>query len=319
MKNSNHQKSRQNFPDRFQSKGSLPDRRSLSFIVYSLLVLLPALLVSSCEKPLSSQTAPDNPEQEQKDSAVTRIAFKSVEERVERLDVFIYETSGVQNLEKHLVLDSLPPSLELYMSEGDKLIAAIANSPKKFKESALARYSAVPQISYGFAEDSAALPIMGGCAESSDREAEIELTPLLCEVVLGTISNTMDDYELLEEPRIRLRGINASARLFTTEDYLPSETIDKGVWAALPCDVGYYPQEPGTVLYCYPNETPESIIGQDRTALELECGIKGKRCSFTVDLPPLGRASRTVVELSVDGPDSFSCSVSRGGQENCGQ
>ncbi len=311
MKNFKRQKSRQIFPDRFQINGSLPDRRSISSIVYSLLVLLPALLVSSCDKPTAAQTGPDAPEQERKDSAVTRIAFKSVEERVGRLDVFIFETDGVQKLEKHIELDSLPQSLEVYISEGDKRIAAIANSPKRFKESALARYSAVSQISYSFAEDSAEIPIMSGGAESSAQEAKIELKPMLCEIVLGSIANTMDDYELLEEPRIRLRGLNASAKFFTTEEYLPSETVDKGVWVSLPYDVGYYPQEPGTVLYCYPNETPESIIGQDRTSLELECGIKGKRYSFTVDLPPLGRASRTVVEITVDAPGSFSYSVNQ--------
>ena len=315
MENFKHQKSRQIFPDRFQSEGSLPDRRSLfSSIVYSLLVLLPALLVSSCDKTPEATAGQDTPELELRDSAVTRITFKTTDKPVERLDVFIYETEGTQPLEKHLVLDSLPPSLEVYISEGDKLIAAVANSPKKFKETALARYSAVAQISYGFEEDSPELPIMSGSAESSDQEAEIELTPMLCEVVLSTIANTMDDYELLEEPRVRLRGINATAKFFSGEEYLPGETIDRGAWAALPCDVGYYPQSPGTVLYCYPNQTPESIIGQDRTALELECSIRGTKCNFTVALPPFGRASRTEVELSVDGPGSFSYDIKQDGQ-----
>ena len=306
MENFKHQKSRQILSDRFQSEGSLPDRRSLSVIVYSLLVLLPALLVSSCEK---VDISGDEPAQEVRDSAVTRITFKATDKPVERLDVFIYETEGTQPLEKHLVLDSLPPSLEVYISEGDKLIAAVANSPKKFKETAMARYSAVSQISYLFSEDSPELPIMSGGAESSDQEAEIELTPMLCEVVLSTVTNTMEDYELLEEPRVRLRGINSSAKFFSGDDFLPEETIDKGVWAELPRDVGFYPEQPGTILYCYPNETPESNIGQDRTSLELECLILGVRRSFTVDLPPFGRAAKTEVEITVDGPGSFSYKV----------
>ncbi len=309
MENFKHQKSRQILSDRFQSEGSLPGRRYLSVIVYSLLVLLPALLVSSCEKAAATPGGPDEPEQEVRDSAITRITFTGTDRPVERLDVFIYETAGVQKLEKHLVLDSLPSSLEVYLSEGDKLIAAIANSPKKFKETAMERYSAVSQISYLFSEDSTELPIMSGGAESSEQEAEIELTPMLCEVVLSTITNTMEDYELLEEPRIRLRGINSAAKFFGDSEYLPEETIDKGAWTSLPYDVGYYPQEPGTTLYCYPNQTPESTIGQDRTSLELECGIKGKRYSFTVDLPPFGRAAKTEIELSVDGPGSFSYEV----------
>ena len=314
MENFKHQKSRQILSDRFQSEGSLPDRRFLSVIVYSLLVLLPALLVSSCEKVAATPDGPDGPEQEVRDSAITRISFKDTDKPVERLDVFIYETEGVQKLEKHLVLDSLPPSLEVYISEGDKLIAAVANSPKKFKETAMERYSAVSQISYLFTEDSPELPIMSGSAESGDQEAEIELTPMLCEVVLSSITNTMEGYELLEEPRIRLRGINSAAKFFGDAEYLPEETIDKGAWASLPYDIGYYPQKPGTTLYCYPNRTPESTIGQDRTSLELECGIKGKRYSFTVDLPPFGRAAKTEVEITVDGPCSFSYDIKQDGQ-----
>ncbi len=309
MKNFRHQKSRQLFPDRFPSEGSLPYRRSLSFVVYSLLVLLPAFLVANCGKEPAGGGGTDIPEEERRDSAVTLISFAHSDRPVERLDVFIYETEGIQKLEKHIRLDSLPESMEVYASKGDKLIAAIANSPKQFNLTALSRYSAVSQISYDFSDDSPEMPIMSGSAKSSGQQAGIELAPMLCKVVLGTIANTMDDYELLEEPRIRLRGLNAAAKFFNTEKHLPGETIDKGVWVSLPYDIGYYPQEPGTELYCYPNETAESVIGQDRTALELECGIKGRRYSFTVDLPPFGRASSMEVEISVDGPGAFSSSV----------
>ena len=127
----------------------------------------------------------------------------------------------------------------------------------------------------------------------------------------------MEDYELLESPRIRLRGINARASFFTEEKHLPAETIDKGEWASLPYDIGYYPQETGTLLLCYPNETAESNIGQDRTSLELECLIKGRKCSFLVDLPPFGRASRTEVSMTVDGPGSFSYSVNEPSSGTC--
>ena len=61
---------------------------------------------------------------------------------------------------------------------------------------------------------------------------------MLCEVVLKSIGNTMEDYELLESPRIRLRGINARVSFFTEEKHLPAETTDKGEWAPLPYDIG---------------------------------------------------------------------------------
>lgn len=309
MKNFTHQKSRQSFPDRFQRKGSLPDRRSSMIIVYSLLVLLPAFLVLSCEK-----TGPGGPSGvtdpvQVKDSAVFVLKFAEQKHTVKNLDIFIYDAQGVQTLEKHISRKDLPPSLEVKLSKGEKIVAAVANSPKKFKTSSMSRQSALTQVSFEFKEDSGDAPIMSASSRTEGEEVSLALQPMLCEVVLKSISNTMDDYELLESPRIRLRGINARAAFFSDEEYLPSETVDKGEWKSLPYDIGYYPQETGTVLLCYPNQTPESNIGQDRTSLELECTITGKKCSFLVDLPPFGRASRTEVSICVDGPGSFSYSV----------
>ena len=309
MKNFTHQKSRQSFPDRFQRKGSLPDRRSSMIIVYSLLVLLPAFLVLSCEKTGPSDPSGVTDPVQVKDSAVFVLNFGDTEKPVKNLDIFIYDAEGVQSLEKHISRKDMPPMLEIKLSEGDKIVAAVANSPKKFKTSSMSRHSALSQVSFEFKEDSGDAPIMSASARTAGENVSLDLKPMLCEVILRSVSNTMEDYELLESPRTRLRGINARAAFFTTDEYLPSETVDKGEWASLPYDIGYYPQETGTVLLCYPNQTPESNIGQDRTSLELECKIMGKKCSFLVDLPPFGRASRTEVSICVDGPGSFSYTV----------
>lgn len=309
MKNFSHQKSRQSFPDRFQRQGSLPDRRSFMIIVYSLLVLLPAFLVLSCDKTGPADPSGGTDPVQVKDSAVFVLNFGDVEKTVKNLDIFIYDAEGVQPLEKHINRKDMPPTLEIKLSKGDKIVAAVANSPKKFKTSSMSRQSALTQVSFEFKEDSGDAPIMSASARASGEDVSLDLKPMLCEVALKSISNTMEDYELLESPRIRLRGINARAAFFSEEEYLPTETIDKGEWTSLPYDVGYYPQETSLRLLCYPNQTPESNIGQDRTSLELECTIKGKKCSFLVDLPPFGRASETVVSISVDGPGSFSYDI----------
>lgn len=309
MKNFLCQKSRQPFPDRFKRQGSLPDRRSIIIIVYSLLVFLPAFLVLSCKKDDPQASSPGGDATEKKDSAAFVIRFSAAVNTTKALDIFIYDDEGLGTLEKHISRADMPPSLEVRLAKGKKMIAAVANSPKKFKTSSMSRQSVLPQVIYEFKEDSRDNPIMSGSARTSGEEAEILLEPMLCTVVLKSISNTMDDYELLESPRVRLRSINAKASFFTEEEeYLPTETVDKGEWSSLPYDIGYYPQEVGIELDCYPNETPESSLGLDRTYLELECTIKGKKCSFLVDLPPFGRASRTEVELTVDGPGSFSYS-----------
>ncbi len=308
MKNFTCQKSRQPFPDRFKRQGSLPDRRSIIIIVYSLLVFLPAFLVLSCRKDDPHASSAEEDITEQKDSAVFVLRFSAAASTIKALDIFIYDDEGLGALEKHISRTDMPSSLEVKLAKGRKMIAAVANSPKKFKTSSMSRQSVLQQVVYEFKDDSRDCPIMSGSARASGEEAEIRLEPMLCTVVLKSISNTMDDYELLESPRVRLRGINAKASFFTEEEYLPAETVDKGEWSSLPYDIGYYPQEPGIELDCYPNETPESSLGLDRTYLELECTIMGKKCSFTVDIPPFGRASRTEVELTVDGPGSFSYS-----------
>ncbi len=309
MKNFAHQKSRQSFPDRFQRQGSLPDRRSFMIIVYSLLVLLPAFLVLSCDKTGPADPSGGTDPVQVKDSAVYVIRFGQVEEKVKNLDIFIYDAEGLQALEKHMNRKDLPPTMELKLSKGDKIVAAVANSPKKFKTASMSRFSALSGVSFEFKEDNPDSPIMSGLSRTDGEDVLIGLKPMLCKVTLKSVSNTMEDYELLESPRIRLRGINARAAFFSEEEYLPAETIDKGEWTSLPYDVGYYPQETSLQLLCYPNQTPESNIGQDRTSLELECSIKGKKCSFLVDLPPFGRASATEVSISVDGPGSFSYDI----------
>ena len=308
MKNFTHQKSRQIFPDRVQGNGRLPDRRSI-IIVYSLLVLLPAFLVFSCRKTEPSTPSTDSEVPQQRDSAVYILRLNAPVQSIRQLDIFIYETEGIQALEKHISRKDMPLVLEVKLAKGEKTVAVVANSPRRFKTASMSRYSALAQLSYEFKEDDPDAPIMSGTARILEEETEIRLEKMLCEVVLSSIGNTMDDYVLLESPRIRLRGINARVSFFSEEEYLPSETIDKGEWVSLPYDIGYYPQEPGTRLLCYPNETPESNIGQDRTCLEMECTIEGKKCSFMVDLPPFGRASKTEVRLSVDGPGSFSYTV----------
>ena len=89
------------------------------------------------------------------------------------------------------------------------------------------------------------------------------------------------------------------------QDFRPTELIDAGAWTLLPCDVGYFSQEPNLTLWCYPNDTPEDILGVPRPSLEFACEIAGTTCSFEVPLPPLPRACSKEVIITVDGPGNF--------------
>ena len=161
------------------------------------------------------------------------------------------------------------------------------------------------QLCFDFSDDNPDCPILGGFARTEEQAGEILLTPLLCRVSLGRISNTMDNYDLLEEPRVRLRDLPAAAEILREQEFRPTELIDAGPWSKLPYDVGFFSQEPGITLWCYPNDTPETVLGVPRPTLELECRIRGESCSFEVQLPPLARGCTKEVELTVDGPGAF--------------
>lgn len=138
---------------------------------------------------------------------------------------------------------------------------------------------------------------------------QIELTPLLSRVIISAVTNGLSDYELLENPQVRLHGLTPSAKVLQYEEFRPVETIESGTLQPLPCDIGFYTQYPNLSLYCYPNDTPETTLGTPRTSLEFTCKIKGLECSFPISLPPIPRNSITRVELTINGPTDYTADI----------
>lgn len=280
------------------------------FTIY-LLLLLPALL-GSCDKTAAPDPEPpDNqdPVEVVIDSVLTHIRVLADDRPVGRLDLFIYDTDGLRPLERQLEFDGLQEELNIPTLPGDKLVVGIANSPKRFNRKALERFDAMEQLSFNFADDDPDRPILGGFVKTGAQRGEIQLQPLLCGIRLVKVSNTMDGYELLENPRIRLRDLPNAAEILRQQEFRPAELIDAGPWTPLPCDVGYFSQEPNLTLWCYPNDTPEDVLGVPRPCLEFACEIAGTTCSFEVPLPPLPRASTKEVTLTIDGPGIFSYEI----------
>ena len=236
------------------------------------------------------------------DSADFTVRWQRPDAPVRKLDLFVYGCEGTRALECHLQLDSLPPELTLRALPGEKILVGIANSPQRFNLKALERYDSMTQLAFNFTDDDPACPILGGEATTEDGAATVPLRPLLCRVRLSEVANTMDGYELLEEPQVRLRDLPNSAEILRQEEFRPTELLDAGPWVPLACDVGYFPQHPDIDLWCYPNDTPENILGTPRPTLEFECRISGELCSFEVPLPPLSRGGGKEVEIAVDGP-----------------
>ncbi len=290
--------------DLIQHLRVLRSARSILTIYY--LLSLPALL-GSCRK-LAAEPGTEPPDEAipaVPDSALVRLRIVKDGQPVRRLDLFCYSDAGTQPLEVYRRYDNPPDTVILMAPEGRKRLVAIANSPHSFNLAALGRYDTIRQLSFSFSDDDPAVPILGGSAEGAAPDAVLRLTPLLCRIVLASVANTMDGYELLEDPRVRLRDLPDEAEILRTEEFRPSQLIDAGSWAALPHDVGYFPQSCGINLWCYPNDTPEDILGTPRPSLELECRIRGETSTFEVPLPPLPRACTKEVELIINGPGDY--------------
>ena len=299
-------------PDLSQRPFSLKGAGSILSLYLCLLTMLPALPVSCRKQPAGTpppEEDPASPPQVVVDSVHTCVRLHAGGQPVRTLDLFVYESGGTQALEKHLLYDRLPDSLSFMTTAGEKILVGVANSPRRFNLSALGRYDAMQKLSFAFADDDPACPVLGGSGTTAGQTAEFSLTSLLCRVTLRTVTNTLDGYELLEDPRVRLLDLPAGAEILREKDFRPSELLDAGPWAELPCDVGIFPQEPRINLWCYPNDTPEEILGAPRPTLEFECRIEGETCSFDVPLPPLPRGGSMEVDLTIDGPDKYSYKV----------
>ena len=314
MKNVSNPGSRQRSSLLCLYRGLLRRRSTLrgagSFLAHyfpvTILLLLPALL-GSCRVGAIPDPGPAEEQEPETviDSVFTKVRVQADGHPVSRLDLFIYGADGLRALERQATFNELQTEYSIPTLPGDKLVVGIANSPHRFNRKALERYDAMEQLSFNFADDDPAQPILGGAGKTRAESCEIQLQPLLCGISLVKVSNTMDGYELLENPRVRLRDLPNAAELLRQQEFRPAELIDAGAWTPLPYDVGFFSQEPNLTLWCYPNDTPEDVLGVPRPYLEFECTIRGTSCSFEVPLPPLPRACKVEVALTIDGPDSF--------------
>ena len=346
MKCFESQKYRQPNHPRPQTPRTLPGNRKILYTTLISLLLSPVFLVNSCRKTVSDDM-PDPAPLPARDTVWRTLAlsYTGVSDTAPSgscLDLFIFDDTEGRPVDRILHFEGNPEEVEFRCLDGAKIVAAVANSPKAFNPAAIARYSSLDLIYYEFGEDDPQMPIMGGTcrlgeklvsSEISDdivhvrdiaghpsgftdkpgrepvevKPDEIVLTPLLSRICVESISNGLDDYELLEEPRVRLRNINGSAKLFNDGPYQPQEMIDYGEWVGLPYDIGMFTQELSIVLDCYPNESGEDEITAFRTELELECTIRGSKERFSFPIPEIDRASSVSCHISVYDEDSADC------------
>ncbi len=268
-------------------------------------LLAPAFSVSCTTIPYIEEVTPPAPTPEIPDSTCTHLTL-SAEEPLSKIDLLIYDSNGMAALDRHVSYEEPAESVDIRTTEGTKTVLAIANCPYNLNLKALDRLESAMQMAVEFKDDDPLLPIMTGCTElEAGSGAEIHLKPFLCRVVLAEISNAMDDFELVEEPCIWLSELNPCVTVLQDKEFRPSDFIPDGKPESLPFDIGLFTQHPGTVLYCYPNDTPERELGAPHTSLNLECEIRGKMCTTSFTLPPMGRNSTTNISVTIYSADDI--------------
>lgn len=244
------------------SKGTLPV--NLSF----LLALLPALAVFCCRK-----QDPPPPAQKPETAIMLELRLSATSD-FDQVDVFIYDDSGLLELEAYGRW-SLPSGREsevcFELRPGDKRAIVIANSPYLFNIGAASNYTAMESFSMPLKDDSPERPLMCGTSQfnTGGNPAEVQLKSHLCRIENGEISSSSGSR--LEDLRLSICDYALSVEPLRTSGFFPEECSSdtcglKGiVWD---CRESLGPGEfCGISLYCYPNESESkpSVLKLDYT------------------------------------------------------
>lgn len=233
---------------------------------------------------------------------------------ISTLDYFIYSSEGTRSLEMHKSLtmtgNGIVEEKDLWSaaevasaSASPRTVVVIANCPRAFNMDALRTKDSMDLLEFAFVDDDPSCPVMSGEeAFTPGGSVTVRLTPLLARVRICSVTNGLRNYQLLEDPSVRLCDLNPRARVLQMKDFNPVEFISEGALHRFPTDVGFYTQHPDVSLFCYPNDSPEVTLGLPPTTLEFNCRIEGTEYTFPFDLPPLPRGSLLDVDLIIDDP-----------------
>lgn len=294
--------------------GSSLLRIGLYCLICSILLATAVLAffsVQSCGRlrdPIADEVDPFTPVDSLKIEITTG---KDILARIRHLDVFIFSAKEPRKLEGHLRITEPQDIMTIPCTDGKKILVLVANSPKAFNTAAIPEYGSMELVSFSFVEDNPQEPVMSDWFQTVPPSCvNLDLKPLMSCVVLDEITNGMDGYRCLEDPVIYLTNVNPSALILKSSDFRPESILENPERVSLPYDIGFYTQKPGTILYCYPNDTPANILGSPRTGMILECGIRDttgivNKAEFSLELPPVDRADTIHVSMEVFSDCSF--------------
>ena len=242
--------------------------------------------VPSCPNPVLTSVRPDN--------------LSRAGAGVSALDLFVFKDNELGRLELYRHCESPGDTLQIWTSEGDKTLVAVANAFFTFNLDAITAADVLDQMKVPFEADNPEYPLMSASLSfEAEGQARPVLEPLMCTVVVASVTNLMKGYVRLEDPRAFLSSINPEAELLRRTGFCPAGETATGKRIALPCDIGLYTQYPGTELHCYPNDTPPSETSP-ATVLNLEGECKGTTRLMSFPLPLLPRASVLYADITFD-------------------
>ena len=279
-------------------------------ILITFALAVQALVLPSCER-----IDGGIPEEKQgPDSLWTCIHLKD-NPAVRHADIFVYSDGKMKKLEGFAHLESASDSASFLLPVGDKIAVCIANSGRQFNIEALDSFDSMELLRLYYCDEMKGRPMMRGTAVCSAGDTVgIKLESPLCSVILNTVEHSFPGYKRLEDPVVYIERANAFVEALRFDTFIPSETLSdtcglRGLmWDRLPCDIGMYPQHPGTVLQIYPNES-----SMTPSVLVVEGTVTGEGpCRFTANLPLMSCGNAVDIDLMIgDKASAYKFSVSK--------
>ena len=284
-----------------------------------LLSITPAFV--SCTMAGTASEDPDIPVQIQ----LTRSAKGSLNS----LDIFFFNNDPLQRLDAYQRIENCPASaVNGYSRSGEKRLALLANaSGDKYTWSRIQSFPSLEGIRCRLDRENPASPVMSGTntlQAGTDRFCPIALDPLLCRIVLGSISCDFHERPYkgasLENVKVYLTNVSASTPPFPDSEHsVMEELLNPGrldsaavaalshpemVFAELGQSVGLGLVSPDLELYCYPNNPAGDDLGAPPTRLVIEGELQGETYYYPITLAdrkelPEGLVRGTTLRLDV--------------------
>ena len=246
-----------------------------------------------CQPPLDTDTT--ETQTGVKDSLTLKVKNRY---NVKTLDILVYGGAPLLSLESISRIQDQFDTIRVELNDTlPKTIVVLGNMPGQLNPAAIEHYDSLEKLEMSLWDDKPELPFLSGVSRWQGGKVEVELTPLLCCVIIESVTNLNDDYTLLENPRVWLSGINTRAALMQTTGFRAAEPAD-GKAVRLPYDIGLYTQYPGTHLWCYPCDLTD---GQSVSLVVEYCkrNSQGELSLYQTEfeLGPIFRGSKLVKNL----------------------